>query len=376
MLQLLRVVTLASATGKYGGPFDTACRQVIIADDIGYAATLFASYLPGDRPESKFFHRIRTQFVQARMIIPKVGFASVASFRSLLELKRAIRRSDIVHISMAREIVPLVAIALTLLYQKRCVVQSHGMLTARTSLLHQILDLAIRPLVRKASSIIALTEVEADDLRKWIGPSAPPITTLGNPLPRDLRSEVRSRPASDQAVFIARLHKRKRVNLFLSAASTSNQKGWPHQFLIVGPDGGDLVLVEQESIRLPNTSYLGAVPAEAVSELVAQAGVFVLTSQSEPWGNVLAIALASGVPVIVPESAALARVIDRFHAGKVLKDGDANGLSEAIHSILSDEELYEQLSAGAIRLASLELDEEHQKRVLGRLYKVGTQPTV
>jgi hypothetical protein len=43
------VVTLASATGQYGGPYDTARRQARLAAMMGADVALVAAHLPGDR---------------------------------------------------------------------------------------------------------------------------------------------------------------------------------------------------------------------------------------------------------------------------------------------------------------------------------------
>lgn len=369
MPKILRVVTLASATGRYGGPFDTATRQMLLASEMGFDTVLFAGYLPGDMPNSNRSEGISTNFVPTRNFAPRLGFAGVISFRAILELTSSIRRSDVVHISIAREMIPLLALIISRISHKRCVIQSHGMLTSRTSFPHRIIDILLRPLVRGSSAIIALTSVEANALKNWIGRSSLPICVLGNPVPRGLMSKIRGRPITDRAIFIARLHKRKRVDVFLAAAGLSAQESFQHEFVVVGPDGGDLEMVTKACDSLPNATYEGPVSPEEVSRRVANAGVFVLTSESEPWGNVLAIALASGVPVVVSESAALSGLIENYRAGIVIGDGDAARLSQVVHEILSDDKLYERLSAGATKLASSELDEEHQRRVLGGLYE-------
>lgn len=48
-LRVCRVVTLASATGQYGGPYDTARRQARLAAMMGADVALVAAHLPGDR---------------------------------------------------------------------------------------------------------------------------------------------------------------------------------------------------------------------------------------------------------------------------------------------------------------------------------------
>lgn len=375
MTSLLRVVTLASATGKYGGPFDTASRQVRLANEIGIEAKLIAGFLQGDHPGSNSDDGIRRQLVPTRFLLKRFGFLSVGSFQMSAQLMRAVRTSDIVHVSTARELIPMSALLFALILKKPFVVQGHGMLTSRTSLAHRVLDMLVRPIVKRASSIIALTQDEADDLKSWLNFKHPPIHVLGNPLPINVVGTLRDSPEADEALFVARLHKRKRVGDFLAAAAAADKRNYRHQFVVVGPDGGELHLVENACRALDNTSYEGAVSAGDVTRRVKRTGVFVLTSEREPWGNVVAVALACGVPVVLPRSAALSRQIEAYGAGKVYEDSDTEGASNLIHELLDNVAgVYSSCSAGALQLAAQELSEGHQKSTLSRIYGDAISP--
>lgn len=368
MTRLLRVVTLASATGMYGGPFDTARRQALIASELGFDVALLAGFRSGDRPIGAPSGAFSEVFVEVRPLLTKGKFFDLVSFRFVASLIGLTRKSDVIHISFSRELIPLLALVVGLLFRKRCIVQSHGMLTSRASTAHAVVDLFLRPLVKRAASVIALTSVEALALREWARDEHLPVTILGNPVPSKLAKAVRHRPASRDAVFIARLHQRKRVDVFLAAAEHANgRKDSPH-FVVVGPDGGCLSDVRAASSKLSNVTYEGAITSEEVTARVSEAGVFVLTSENEPWGNVLAIALASGVPVIVPRSAALASAISDFSAGVVVDDGSPDQVETAILSLMSNSKLYSAASAGALQLASSLLSPAQQRLVLGGIY--------
>lgn len=374
MSSVLHVVTLASATGKYGGPFDTASRQVRVSEEMGIESTLLAGFLPGDLPESSSSVGLRTQFIPTRFLWKKLGFTAVGSTRMSVELLRAVRGSDVVHVHTARELIPVLALVYARLWRKPYIVQSHGMLTSRTSIAHRALDVLVRPLVKRASSIMALTRVEADQLSLWLNGTHPPIHILGNPLPKNIVGTLRDRPKDDEALFIARLHKRKRVGDFLTAAAIADKKSYDHKFVIVGPDEGDIGLVEAACEKLGNASYEGAVSADEVSRRVDRTGVFVLTSDREPWGNVVAIALACGVPVVLPRSAALSSLIEAYGAGLVYEDSEAEVATELIHDLLTDPATYSTCSAGALQLAAAELSEENQKAMLATIYNAASQP--
>lgn len=332
---MLRVVTLASATGKYGGPFDTAVSQSrLTSGELGTRTTFLAGHLRNDAPVLDST-ALDVVVRPVRKIAGVAGFATCISWRICLELVRQVRRADLVHVSYARELIPLLAAGLAIGFRKPLVVQPHGMLTARTSRLHQIVDFIARPIFRKASRIIALTAVEKAQLLDWSGlDDAGPFDVIGNPLPYEPQNGPVS-STTPKALFIARLEPRKRVCDFLEARRRAHAYGWDELYEVVGPDQGDGEAVRLAVSSTPGLIYRGAVPATQIDGILDTAGVFVLTSTNEPWGNVLVAALVKGLPVIVARSAALAEEIDQNHLGVVVPDGDPEAVAQAVHLILT-----------------------------------------
>jgi len=284
-------------------------------------------------------------------------------------LSNQIRQSDIVHISLARELIPLAAQLLARLYGKQSILQPHGMLTARTSAAHRLVDNFIRPLIGKRATMIALTEIEAEQLRAWAGNCRPLISVIGNPLPESSNTDDGGGGhASSDVLFIARLHRRKRVDTFIAAAANAAANGWRETYAIVGPDGGQIASVEEAAEGATNLFYEGALTPEEVTDRVGRSRVFVLTSENEPWGNVLALALSLHKPVVVSASTALAAEVERFGAGFVVRDGDAIAFSQAIHSLTSDMATYSKAREGAARLSEAILSRAAQENQLRQIY--------
>jgi glycosyltransferase involved in cell wall biosynthesis len=366
MTRIVRIVPLASATGQYGGPFDTSLRQVLIAEKCGFQATLVAGTTRGDEPHVSDETTNLIKLFHVRNWLPQIGFAALYSASAFRTLLQQIREADIVHVSAARELIPLTSMLIAISLGKPFIAQPHGMLTSRSSRLHALLDKVVRPLISKADAIVALTEVEAEALRVWLRGRQTTIFVLGNPVPAGVDSGVRKRPRRLEALFVARLHPRKRVGVFLSAAQRASNQAWAELYVVVGPDGGDLALVEAAS-HADNVAYEGAISADEVTHRVQQTGVFVLPSLNEPWGNVLALAISAGIPVVVPESAALAAKISEYGAGVVVPDGDGDAIAEAVHLLLTDA-AYAKSSAGAVALARAELDADYQAKALTQIY--------
>jgi glycosyltransferase involved in cell wall biosynthesis len=369
-LRVLGVVSLASRTGRYGGPFDTRLRQLAIASKAGFESHLVAGFLAGDvanpAPSSTELH-----FEEVRSIAGTPGFTGLISLRLLRTLVRQVRLADVVHVSLAREAIPLSALAISRLFRKRVVLQAHGMLTSRSSSVHRFIDVCVRTLVGRRATMIALTDIEAKALRVWEKWLKLNIIILGNPVPEPLGDQSTRVSNRDEAIFVARLHKRKRVDLFLSAALEAARRGWSDQYVVVGPDEGDLELVLQRESESANVVYEGALPSDAVTDRVSNARVFVLTSEAEPWGNVLALALKLGKPVVVSRSTALAGLIERFQAGRVFADGDFVEAANAIHELLTDEVEYNRAKIGANALSEATFSARAQLSTLADLYEGG-----
>ncbi|MEW1949027.1 glycosyltransferase family 4 protein [Pseudarthrobacter sp902506025] len=371
--RVLNVVTLASATGKYGGPYDTSLRQTVLASGIGFDCVLFSGFLEGDEPiPDTNDAAVRIAFHPVRRVLPLPGFMGLHSLRALKALAIEVWKSEVTHVSVARELIPISAVVFTLILRKRLVVQTHGMMTSRTSMGHKAVDFFLRPLLRRAHVTVALTSVEATDLVTWFGDERQKIKILGNPLPLDLKIPLtRTLPKGD-VLFIARLHPRKRVDLFVDAAAVARAKGWEEKYAVVGPDEGDLSVVTRAIERAENLSYEGTLTSSGVTARVAACDVFVLPSEREPWGNVLAIAIACEKPVVVPESAALAEKVRRYKAGIVVPDNDSSAIANAVHFLLSRPKEYAAASEGAAAFRESELSHSQQERAFRELYGTRT----
>jgi len=285
------------------------------------------------------------------------------------ELVRQVRRADIVHVSYAREIIPLLAAGLALGFRKPLVIHPHGMLTARTSRLHQVVDLVARPVFRRASRIIALTSVEKGQLQDWSGlDDTGPFDVIGNPLPYEPTEGVTATSTS-KAVFIARLEPRKRVSDFVEARQVAHANGWNELYEVIGPDQGDGEMVRLAASQTPGLLYRGAVPATQIDGILNNAGVFVLTSLNEPWGNVLVAALVKGVPVVVARSAALAEEIDQNHLGIVVPDGEPAAVARAVHLILTDRWRTPEEEKVALNFAKRRFDQVGIQKLLLDTYR-------
>lgn len=365
--RVVRVVTQASSSGRYGGPFDTATNQALLLADLGYETVLIAGAESGDSPNAPTRRRFSAVFLPARRIIRSKA-ATLVGVSLFAKASRLVRRADIVHVGLGREAFPLwVAWHAAVSKRTRLIVQPHGMLYPKGGVWRAFDAVLIKPLLRRADAVIVLTEVEAAKVAKF-GVRIRREVVIGNPL---LRGSVLNEPGEpDDVLFLARLHPRKRVETFCNAATYAAEHGLAGRYKVVGPDDGSLEVVKRATADAPDRiSYEGALPGSAVAGRIARSSVFVLAAREEPWGNALVSAVASGVPTVVTRSSALAPRLERFGASIVIDDEDYETMALAVHEILVDGEKRERLRGGAIAFANAVLTDDAQRRQLGELYQ-------
>ena len=365
---ILNVAPLASATGKYGGPFETSLSQARLAKT-QFNVKVFAPHLHGDALE------ISEEF---EIISPKISrysgrnnFWITFSLASTRRLSREIRWADVVHLSFSREMFPFLAAVLALMQRKKLILQPHGMLTSRQSVVHRVLDTIAIPLVKASNQVVALTDIEAEQLLNWGGLKRSKLTVIGNPIPSFVPSgKLLTSNQSNVVRFIARLHPRKRVVDFAEAGRLHKEWGVDSKFVVTGPDQGELNALNPYILDSV-IEYTGPIRHDEVPQLLAHSKVFVLTSQDEPWGNVLVTALALGVPVVLTKSSHLSNIVAAYAAGLVVNDHDPKDISTAVRILLEMPEVeYESYRINAVRLAREVFSNEIVTRKLNDLYEL------
>lgn len=352
---LLRVVSLRTSTARYGGPSDTAASQARLVASERCSVSLLYGTLRGEEPDTSDEAPIVRQVSEyVRLRRGSLTWVLGMSPRLARATLREVRAADVVHVSMSREALPILATALALLLRRPVIAQPHGMLTSRSSRRHQILDLMVRPLVRRSSRVVALTTVEKDQLMDLYELPSFRVVCVGNPLVTALPET--ERPPEFDALFLGRIHDRKRPDVFIEAARHALVSGWSEHYAFVGPLQVDAADFEAAVASTPNLDWLGPVPRDEVGRTLLRGRVFVLPSHAEPWGNVLVAALALGRPCVVTRSAALSTRLG--DAGTVVPDDDPQELARAVHDLVTDAAAYERASNAARQLYREEFSDE------------------
>lgn len=136
-----------------------------------------------------------------------------------------------------------------------------------------------------------------------------------------------------RAVFIGRLHPVKGLPVLLHAWARSRPENW--ELVIAGPDEGGHRLVLADKIRhlglTDRVCLVGGVAGEKKTQLLRSSDLFVLPSQSESFGMVVAEALAHGLPVLTTTNVPWPQLDERGCGWRVKLHSDE--LGEALSCI-------------------------------------------
>jgi putative colanic acid biosynthesis acetyltransferase WcaF len=218
------------------------------------------------------------------------------------------------------------------------VVQTHGMVMPDRRPRSLAYDRFLgRPLLGRTAAHLALTDAEATGLEVALRTARTPlIVPNGVPLP-DVRVAPPIAGVATEVLFCARLHPRKRADVFVAAAERLVRRYPEVQFSLIGPDGGSLddVLAAIARAGSDRISYGGALPYDAVLRRMAMASVYVLPSIAEPFPMSLLEAMSLGLPCVCTDQTGISAELARA-GGAVVTDASVDAVTAGIDRLLAD----------------------------------------
>jgi glycosyltransferase involved in cell wall biosynthesis len=253
-------------------------------------------------------------------------------FASILASLRRVNAADVVLSTVDTVGLPLVLLAHAGLVRTPIVYVAIGL----PERLEQLRGPRIRTLytaaLQRARAIVAYAESEADRLRDWLGPGAPPVVFV--PFGVDL------------AQFSPERERRHRLDVVSVGADPRRDFALLAQVAQRRPDVTFHVVAGREHERTlgrvpENLTVETDVPLERVRERVAEARVVALPVRDNSYSGattVLLQAMAMGKPVVVSRTRAIATgygLEDRLNC-RLVEPGSADELEAAIVDLLAD----------------------------------------
>jgi glycosyltransferase involved in cell wall biosynthesis len=229
--------------------------------------------------------------------------------------------------------------------------------------------------VEQAAALHLTSQLEGTELACF-GWRLPRLAVIPNAIDEPLPPNGKSAPDVEAitreqplVLFLGRLSWKKGLDRLLQAFAHT-QYG---TLAIVGTDdenfaprliklAADLQIADRVRI-LPRT-----VIGSEKERLFAAAGLFVLPSYSENFGNTVLEAMRRGVPVVVTPEVGAAEVVRTSGAGLVVA-GDSEPLSSAIHLLTSDLVLARSMGEAGRRHATAHFSWDHVAAQMEHLYK-------
>jgi glycosyltransferase involved in cell wall biosynthesis len=112
-------------------------------------------------------------------------------------------------------------------------------------------------------------------------------------------------------------------------------------------------------------SFLGTVPPDDVSRILADHDVFAMPSRFEAFGIALVEAMAAGLPCIARRAFAMPEIVEEGQTGALVSSDDPDELALALHRVLSDSDVHARVAAARARI----LGDHDWGRIAGRMVR-------
>jgi glycosyltransferase involved in cell wall biosynthesis len=192
------------------------------------------------------------------------------------------------------------------------------------------LRLIEKRLAKNADCIKAVSMPESINLRKFFKPSL--IRFIPNGVTyENVRPDFEGRQQPLRFLFLSRLHHKKNLVALATAWLQSGlNNNAEFEFVIAGPDEGELEKLTPLLQQSSNMKYIGSVYGEKKKELFQQCAFYVLPSFSEGLPGSLLEALSYGLVPIITEGCNLPDVFTQNLGVQITTD--VNSIKEALEA--------------------------------------------
>lgn len=334
-LRILHVLTLSGARGEYGGPNKVARELCSELQKRGHTTQIFTGAQANSIPDQN--QQSNEAFEIVHSLNHRFPISSLWSKKLPKKLFSLVKTSDIVHIHFARDLIPMLAAFICIILKKPYFTQTHGMVVPDKRLSTKVFDFMFtRSALKHSQMNFVLSSQEQSEVSPLRIKC--PIGILPNGIEVSETFVPKAQTPIPNVIFCSRLHIRKRPEWFLNLAAYANQKGIDANFLIYGPDGGQLEYIEKQILSNPKLSrveYRGALAPNEVQDVLSQSAILVLPSENEPFPMIVLEALAVGTPTLIMPSCGISKMIQKVQPELIATSEDEKGLFSAFTQLFN-----------------------------------------
>ncbi|HXY69990.1 MAG TPA: glycosyltransferase family 4 protein [Gemmatimonadales bacterium] len=184
------------------------------------------------------------------------------------------------------------------------------------------------------AAVIAVSRRTAGEVERHYGPLSAPVYVIPNAVDLDAFAPRAAAPRPRPRLLFVGAFERKGLDVAIRALARLEHDA---ELLAVG--GGDVPRYRALAASLGVAGRVTLQPPRSdIAAVFADADVFVFPTRYEPFGMVIAEALASGLPVVTSARAGAADLIRDGESGWIVTDPeDAAGFAAAVDRVLEDD---------------------------------------
>lgn len=162
--------------------------------------------------------------------------------------------------------------------------------------------------------------------------------TSFSPAFRKESTRERLAPGAERILlYVGRIAPEKRLGMLNEAWKRIRAESPRRTALVFVGDGPGRTALERRDD--PDVYFTGYLAGESLASAFASADIFVFPSDTETFGNVVAEAMASGIPVVTVDSGGVTDLVRQGATGLVARANDARSFADAVLRLLSDDAL-------------------------------------
>jgi glycosyltransferase involved in cell wall biosynthesis len=239
----------------------------------------------------------------------------------------------------------------------------------------------IRDKVERAEFVVTCTRYNEQYLRGHVA-GGKPIHCVYHGINLDLFSP-NGRPPEARPPYkiltVARFVEKKGLDTVLEALTRLREQGLDFRYTLVGEGKAKFNRKIKDLVRKLGlddvTTLPGTITHDEVIELLNHADCFTLGCREAADGdrdgipNVVAEAMATGVPVAATDVSGVPELVDHERTGLLCPSNDPDGLAEIIRRALTDDGLRREIIPAAVERAHAVFNNKKLIRDLGEIYK-------